>query len=247
MEWTIQRALIGEKCVSEPVRKTPNLKSEAVLVLAYFSVYSGYQFFALENEAAHWLTLVLLPLVTLLYLHRRSDYTIRDTFASVGLRKDNWRRGLILALLLGLALSTLQLIVSDRRSAMLELVSNGSIVYLLPLSFFLLFVTAGFTEECFCRGVLQTRLGVLTGSRIWAVALTSVLFGFYHLPYAFLNPNWPSHGDWGAAFGSAMSQGVMGGIILGFIYERTDRNLVASVLVHTLINLLPATTMIHFG
>jgi membrane protease YdiL (CAAX protease family) len=44
-----------------------------------------------------------------------------------------------------------------------------------------------------------------------------------------------------------MGQGFVGGLILGAVYERTGRNLVASVLVHSLINALPAMTMIKFG
>ena len=34
---------------------------------------------------------------------------------------------------------------------------------------------------------------------------------------------------------------------LGFVYERSDKNLVASVLVHALIDTLPAMTLITFG
>ena len=231
--------------MDEPARDTPNFKAEAVVALAYFGVYLAYLFFSLENEAAHWLSLVLLPLGTLVFLHRRRGYPLRETLASVGLKKGNLSRGLLWAVILGLVLSALQLVASDRSAAILEIVSSGSIAYLLPLTFVFLLLTAGFTEEFFFRGVLQTRLGALTGSRVWAVFATSVLFGFYHLPYAYLNPNWPSYGDFGAALISALGQGIIGGLVLGFIYERTDRNLVASVLVHTLINLLPATTMIH--
>ena len=56
-------------------------------------------------------------------------------------------------------------------------------------------LTAGFTEEFFFRGFLQTRLEVLTRSRVAAVLLASICFGLYHLPYAYFNPAWPSAGD----------------------------------------------------
>ncbi len=233
--------------MNDGVLRETSPKTEAVFGLAYFVVYFGYLFFSLENEAAHWLTLVLLPMAVLVFWQRRSGISLSDTFASVGLRKDNWKRGLLWCLGLGLGLSALQLLVSNRSSAILELVRSGAIVYILPLSFILLLLTAGFTEEFFFRGVLQTRLGALTGSRIWAVVITSVLFGLYHLPYAYLNPSWSSYGDFGAALSSAMSQGIIGGIIFGFVYERTEKNLFASVLVHSLLNLLPAATMIKFG
>ncbi|MFQ5529671.1 MAG: hypothetical protein ACE5FP_04915 [Gemmatimonadota bacterium] len=44
-----------------------------------------------------------------------------------------------------------------------------------------------------------------------------------------------------------MGQGVVGGLVLGTVYERAGRNLIASVVVHSLINALPAMTLIKFG
>ena len=67
-----------------------------------------------------------------------------------------------------------------------------------PLALVLLMMTAGFTEEFFFRGVLQTRLTTSLKSKVWGVVVAAVLFGLYHLPYAYLHPGWPSHGDWGA-------------------------------------------------
>jgi membrane protease YdiL (CAAX protease family) len=113
----------------------------------------------------------------------------------VGLARGNLATGLAWAAAAGLALSVAQVLVSQRRVGVWELIQSGSFVYLLPLTFALLLLTAAFTEEFFFRGVLQTRLARWIGSPPAAVALTSVLFGLYHLPYALLNPRWPSYGD----------------------------------------------------
>jgi membrane protease YdiL (CAAX protease family) len=142
-------------------------------------------------------------------------------------------------LLLGLALSGLQLVLSRNRAAILELLLTGRGLIILPVAFVLMLFTAGFTEEFFFRGILQTRLQARFRSSVVAVMVASVLFGIYHLPYAYLNPRWPSHGDWTAAAGAAFGQAIPAGLILGTLYARRP-NLLACVLVHTMTNLLPA-------
>jgi membrane protease YdiL (CAAX protease family) len=61
-----------------------------------------------------------------------------------------------------------------------------------------------------------------------------------------LNPNWPSHGDWGAAWTAALSQGGILGLILGTIYVRSRANLLAPVVLHAFVNSLPAMAQL-FG
>ncbi len=80
-----------------------------------------------------------------------------------------------------------------------------------------------------------------------AVLITAILFGLYHLPYAYLNPQWPSYGEWGAAWGAALGNGIPGGLILGGLYVISRGNLLACVLLHSLINAAPAMTMIRFA
>ena len=77
--------------------------------------------------------------------------------------------------------------------------------------------------------------------------ISAVLFGLYHLPYAYLSPHWPSHGDLGAAFASAMGQGGIGGLVLGTLYALTRGNLIACIIVHSSINAIWFMTMIKFG
>ncbi|MGD2111426.1 MAG: CPBP family intramembrane metalloprotease [Phycisphaerae bacterium] len=224
------------------------LRKEAIVVIAYFAMYMVYLFAVLESEVVHWLTLVIIP--TLLLYHiattiRRS--TSPSAFlASVGFRRDNLTTGLWWAALLGLALSAGKLALSQRSSQIVEILQSGRVLYLFPIVFVLLLLTAGFTEEFFFRGIMQTRLTALTGSKWAAVLVTSVLFGLYHLPYAYFSPNWPSHGQWRSAIGFAFGQGIAGGAILGGVYIFSRSNLLACVLVHTLLNSLPAMTMIRF-
>ncbi len=77
--------------------------------------------------------------------------------------------------------------------------------------------------------------------------VTPILFGIYHVPYAYLNPNWPSAGDWGAAWLAALGQGIPGGLILGGMYLWSRQNLFASVVLHSLINAIPGMAMIRFS
>jgi membrane protease YdiL (CAAX protease family) len=219
---------------------------QALAALAYFGLYLAWLFATLEGEMAHWLTLVALPLA-LIWLAARpaaGEGRLASTLRSVGLVRGNLSTGLAWAVTAGLAVSVLQVLVSQRRVAVWELIQAGSVVYLLPLTFALLLLTAAFTEEFFFRGVLQTRLARWTGSQPAAVALTAVLFGLYHLPYALLNPRWPSYGDPAAAFAAAMGQGVVGGLILGFLFVRARGNLLAPVVLHALINSVPGMVLV---
>jgi len=163
------------------------------------------------------------------------------------LRRSNWKNSLGLAVLLGLAISVFQLVAGGRGPAALEVLSTPQGWLLLPVALVFLLLTAGFTEEVFFRGFLQTRLETRFESPWSAIVIVTLLFSVYHVPYAFLNPNWPTAGDLPAAVGAAFTQGVPGGLLLGWLYLRSDRNLVACVVLHSMINWLPALTLIKFG
>jgi membrane protease YdiL (CAAX protease family) len=217
-------------------------RSEAVLVLLYFALHLASLFLTLEGELTHWITLVLLPSALLLVARARvgGDVSAVGLLRSVGLRAGNLRAGIVWAVPLGLGLSLLQLGVSRNRGEILSVLGSPRAVYLLPAAFALLLLTAAFTEEYFFRGILQERLARWWGSDAGAVIVASLLFGLYHVPYAYLRPTWPSHGDPWAALTSSLVQGGVGGLILGVTYVRARGNLLAPVLVHASINLLPA-------
>ncbi len=224
------------------------MKKEAVFGLIYFALYMVYMFIRPENEALHWISLVALPLL-LLYFWRRLkvEYPLKNVLSSVGISRGNLRTKILFAIIVGLALGVFQLFVSQYRAEVWEIVRSGKALYLLPLSFILMLFTAGFTEEFFFRGTIQTRLASLCRSNIWAIVITTILFIIYHIPYAYLNPHWPSYGNFFDAVVAASVNGALGGIVLGFVYVYAKKNLLAPIIVHAFINALPAMTIIKFG
>ena len=226
----------------------PEVDDPNWLAPTYFGIYLVYLFFTLESDIVHWVTMIFIPVgIVALYAGRGSR--LRRTLGSLGLRRGGLGRGMPLAVGLSVAVCLFQISFSNYSAEIVALLTSSRAFVALPITFlFLLLVTAA-TEEFFFRGYLQTRLERLTGSRWRGLVVASILFGIYHLPYAYLNPRWPSAGDLGAAFYSAMSQGVAGGLILGGLFLYSRKNLLAPMLLHASINLLPAaaTIQINFG
>ncbi len=231
----------------EPGSVTAELPSrrESWIAPVYFAFYLSYLFVVQESELLHWISLVTIPLLVVVAFKDPGTRALSTILASLGLRRGNLSRGLGWAILLGLAFSIFQAFFTSRATEIRELVVTGKALYFYPIAFVLMMMAAGFTEEFFFRGFLQTRVQALVQSKWLAVLLVALLFGVYHLPYAYFNPNWPSAGDWGAAWGAAMGNGVLGGLVLGILYVKTDRNLVACVLLHTMINAVWVMTMIQ--
>ncbi len=75
--------------------------------------------------------------------------------------------------------------------------------------------------------------------------ITSVLFSLYHVPYAYLNEHWPSAGNFGHALGLAFANGLPGGLVLGWVFVRSRGNLLAPMLTHALIDLIPAMLLLQ--
>ena len=226
-----------------------DLKREAPWVLIYFALYFGYLWLTLEDEVRHWATLVIIPFAVLAWLQRNrmGHWEIKQSLTTVGLRKPMWTQSSFWALVIGILLSSLQLVLSRNKAQIWHLLVSGKGVPLFLLAFVLMVLTAGFTDEFFFRGVLQTRLQALFKSKVVAVLVASILFGLYHLPYAYLHPRWPSHGNWPDAFGAAFGQAVPMGLILGTVYARSGNNLIPAVIVHSLFDTLPAMASLHIG
>jgi len=223
---------------------------ETYLIILYFLIYLAYMFFIyLEGEKMHWLSLVIIPL-GLIYIFNRQiekNYDYKDLLASIGLKRGHLSFGIGWAVIAGLSLSILQLAMSRNSGKFLEIVYSGKIIYYFPLAFLLLLFTTGITEEVFFRGILQSRLEKLSRSKWISLLITTLLFGIYHIPYAYLNPNWPSFGDFPYAVRIAMVDGCLGGIIIGLVYIKSRSNLLTAILVHALIDVFPAMTMLKFG
>lgn len=227
---------------------SPSARVEALLAAGWFLVHGALQLARPESEAAHWGSLVAVPLLGLLWLRRDRGLRsgLADALRSVGLARP-WTRGLAWAVPLGLALSAAQLALSRNRGAFWALVESGRALWLFPLALLFLLLTAGFTEEFFFRGVLQRRMTRWSGSTWIGLGIASIAFGLYHFPYAWANPAWPTAGDPARALVVSLVEGVPGGLVLGGIYVASGRNLVAAVAVHALIDVFPVMTMFRFG
>ena len=237
------------KNFQEWTRQT-DIHGETILGLGYYLIYMVYLtvFVDFETEITHWITLVLLPLGLLYGVQRKllSPPSLKRTFSSVGLTKKGLKNGFPWAFLIGLLMIPAQLLFSRQRETIWDLLTSGKFFLLFPIVFLLMFLTAGFTEEFFFRGILQTRFTLLLRSDFRAVLLTSFLFAVYHLPYAYLLEQWPSHGNLQLALITVFVEGFPTGIVLGFLYARS-KNLLAPIFLHSIINAIVGVTFIKFG
>jgi len=222
------------------------VRNPAVWLLVYFVLYLIYLFFHQEGELAHWGTLVLIPLLGLWYARRRSDpeFRAKATLKEVGLFWPLPRQGMAIAVVLVLALQIVQLMNRHQRAALDPILSSSHAVWLVPTAFLLIMVTAAFTEEVFFRGLIQRSVTERTGSNTVGVLVATIAFSLYHVPYAYLNPAWPSAGDLGHAVQLAFANGVPGGVIIGLLFIRSRHNLTAPILVHAAVDWIPATIAI---
>lgn len=212
-------------------------------VTGYFALYLGYLLVHAEGELLHWLTLVLVPLGGLALLG--GDRSPGAVLQSIGLDRARVGHGMRWVIGLGTAFQLLQLLNAAQRTELVSVLQQP-LGPLMPLgAFVLLLGTAATTEEVFFRGILQSRWADRLGSEPAALVLASCAFVLYHVPYAYTNPAWPSAGHLGQAVQAAAANGLVGGIALGLVFWRSGRNLLAAILLHALINLIPATLVVH--
>lgn len=222
------------------------LIKEAVIVLSYFLIYMTYSFIFPGLDYLHWLTLVLIPF-GMLYLIQRKNLispSFKLSLAFFGLRKNNLSNGIAAALMIGFFVSAIQIAASDNVGVVWQLVNSGEIFYLLPISFFFLIFSVGFTEEFFFRGVLQTRISRLVNSNIFGIVSTSFLYGVYSIPYYYIissNTNFFSGDlDFLFIFGGSF----ITGLILGYVYLKSNENLLSCILLRSSIQILPMLMVI---
>ena len=160
-----------------------------------------------------WLKLVVLPTAALLALGARW----RDLGLARGQR--SWR---VAALWCGPILAVLALRLATGRLGLARLVRDA-LAHL---------IQAGFPEEFFYRGALQTRIALLAGGG-WALGLQAVAFAALHWPSAAQR----MQGDLLAGLAAAFAMYLPMGLALGVVFERT-RSLLAPCLVHVGVNLV---------
>jgi membrane protease YdiL (CAAX protease family) len=233
--------------VVEPGSIPARRRREAIFAGAYFAALLVYLFFHPESELEHWLSLVLIPLVGLWLVRGRSG--LGALVASLGLERGRLLRGLAWPVGLGLLIQGVQFLNASNRVAVAEVLARpyGWVFPLVALP--LLMMTVGPTEEVFFRGILQRRFtdaSTAEGWRAdaWGIALATLAFILYHVPYAYLNPHWPSAGNLLHAFQLATVNGALGGIVLGLVYVKSGRNLLAVILLHAMVDWVPGTIMV---
>jgi len=218
------------------------VRPEALFVVAYYSAYVVYLFVHQESEFQHWASLVLIPLIGLWLVRRRPSF--REMLGSIGLERGKLLLGLKWPILIGLVIQGVQLMNGANRAEFAAILSS-SWGWLAPIvALPLLMITVGPTEEIFFRGIVQRRFSDLLRSDWLGIGIATVAFILYHVPYAYLNPNWPSAGDPLHAVQLAVVNGLPGGLLLGWVYVRSGRNLFAVILLHAMIDWIPGTIMV---
>jgi membrane protease YdiL (CAAX protease family) len=174
----------------------------------------------------------------LLLAVRGRGVSLRETLRSVGLS----RRGLGAALQVAILTASLLLPVillsvnpQQRADILAVLRTPLTAVVRFPVSFALALLLAGFTEEFFFRGILQSRLAAVTGSELRGLVITSLLFGLLHLPHAYFLPTWPTHGNMVWSLATVATEQAVAGLLLGVLWARTH-NLATPALVHAFVN-----------
>lgn len=139
------------------------------------------------KEKGQWGSLVIIPLGLIYLFNRKFDknYNFKAVLVSIGLKRGHLSYGMGWAVLPGLILSLLQLVMSRNNEKFLDIIYSGKIIIYLQIALLLLLFTVGIIEEGFFRGVLQSRLQKLTKSKWISLIITTILFGIYHIPYAY--------------------------------------------------------------
>lgn len=229
---------------SIPDNTKPAAGFELSCIISYFTIYVLWLFIYPESEFFHWATLVLIPFLFIMAVRRFAciDQSFGSIISSIGIERGNLVKGIPMALTLGFAFCVLQFFLSQKSSEIVGLIRSGEALYLFPLAILLMAVTAGFTEEFFFRGIVQTRIETFAKSKLLSIVLTSFIFAIYHIPYAYLK--WPSKGNWPDSLSMAFGQAIPIGLVLGTVFVLSRKNLFACVLLHSMINALPAMSLL---
>lgn len=185
-----------------------------------------YQFLTL------WLLLVAAPALLLKLLGRR--------LPALGFRSGTWRRDLVLAMVVSLALSPLLIALSPLGRLVVTGKLSLRLIGAFPLVLVFALLTAAFQEEFFFRGILQDAAQGFFGSEVNAIAFAVIIFSLFHFPFVYYEPIVQQKGVF---YGLALTFFTKGtsGIAFGLLWSRT-RGLVAPAFVHAWLNALPNLT-----
>jgi hypothetical protein len=133
-----------------------------VMLLAAITLAGGLE---LVNGFTNWFFLVLAPL-GLLALTGRRDVSLRDILRTVGLTRANMKdSGKLAILIMPLTIPFLYIVGNQQRAA-IQMIFHTPLRAAMSflVSFVLALLTAGFVEEFFFRGILQSRLAACLNS-----------------------------------------------------------------------------------
>jgi len=215
-----------------------------VVLLAAFTTAQGFE---LVNQFTNWLFLVIVPF-GLLVLTRGRGLALRATLRSVGFTRAGLKDALKLAAIVGPLSIPVLYFAGDQQRAAIQMIFHEPFQAIGPFltSLALALLTAGFVEEFFFRGVLQSRLASYLGSEWRGLLVASVLFGLFHLPMYFFSSFEPTHGNFVWALAGVIVEQAVVGILLGVLWARTH-NLAAPLLVHAFVNALAWMTALEIG
>jgi membrane protease YdiL (CAAX protease family) len=215
-----------------------------VVLLATITLASGLE---LVNQFTNWFFLVFVPL-GLLVLTRGHAVYLRDALRSVGLTRTNIKDAMKLAVLIMPLTIPLLYTVGDQQRAAIQMIFHAPLRAVMSFlaSFVLALLTAGFVEEFFFRGILQSRLAACLGSEWRGLLVASFLFGLLHLPMYYFSPFEPTRGNLVWAVTSIITEQTAVGVLLGVVWVRTH-NLTAPVLLHAFIDALAMMSALKIG
>lgn len=174
---------------------------------------------------------LLLAILPIIFLKLR-----KNSFASMGLTKKNWKKSFMVGLIVFLAMA----IPGAFYSGTAGLVLSGNLKFYQIIFGFLAgfiydFFMAGFPEEFLFRVFIQTRFSIVLKSRVAGVIITALIFGLLHIDDIMRgNPDITLAQAFCRAF---FMNTVTYGLILGVLWERT-RSLVPCIFVHSAGNAL---------
>jgi len=188
------------------------------------------------NEATNWLFLVLFPLLIMAALRKEK---VTNAIKEIGLKRMD--KGIILKTLLVciLYVSVIIVLISLSDEAVnlnVNVFANiPKILAKFPVYFCLMALTAGFTEEFFFRGIIQSNMMNALKQPYVSILLASILFGLYHFPFAFYL--WEeTAGNAANSLKEIMLNQTVAGYALGLIYYKSNKNLWSSIILHAASN-----------
>ena len=227
--------LISKSAVKQQI-VIVNKRQETLLVVFYF--FGWLMLFMLlgnyllsnnylSNGFGFWGLLVVVPFI---YLSKRG-YRLSDFGIAKSKFSQNIRISFLACLLVG---ALLLLLTPGGKFIMQGTAPVNALVISFCISFGYAFLFAGFFEEFFFRGIVQTRLSQYFDSDIKGILLASMLFGIYHLPFQFYNEGM-ANGNLLYALSNTLTEQMIAAPIFGILWSRTH-NLIAPVMLHSLID-----------